>query len=99
MGGYPLSDPGVTPMPPVVPTGRTRRLAAYALIVCALATAAAVLSFVNGNWLGVVWVLMAGLSSNMAWYYVKKSRLARERRPERAEREEPTPCTAARAAD
>ncbi|MFD3524686.1 hypothetical protein [Streptomyces sp. NPDC058653] len=50
------------------------RLALYALVVCLLAIAAAVVSFVRGNWLGVGWVLLAGLSSNMAWYYLRRSR-------------------------
>jgi membrane protein implicated in regulation of membrane protease activity len=51
------------------------RLAIYALIVCLLATAAAVVSFVNGSWLvGVVWVLLAGLTSNMWWYYRRKAK-------------------------
>ncbi|MEU9338971.1 hypothetical protein AB0D49_38490 [Streptomyces sp. NPDC048290] len=54
------------------------RLALYALIVCVLATAAAVVSFVQGNWLvGVVWVLLVGLSSNMTWYYLRRGRIAR----------------------
>ncbi|MEU1051746.1 hypothetical protein [Streptomyces sp. NPDC005876] len=54
------------------------RLALYALIVCVLAVVAAVLSFVQGVVLvGVVWVLLAGLSSNMCWYYVKRGRDAR----------------------
>ncbi|MEV7385988.1 MULTISPECIES: hypothetical protein [unclassified Streptomyces] len=51
------------------------RLALYALTVCVLAVAAAVVSFVQGSWLmGVVWVLLTGLSSNMTWYYVKRGR-------------------------
>ncbi|MCT9144773.1 hypothetical protein [Streptomyces violarus] len=50
------------------------RLAVYALIVCVLAVAAAVVSFVEGSWLGIVWVLLAGLSSNMAWYYLKRAK-------------------------
>jgi hypothetical protein len=50
------------------------RLALYTLAVCLLAVAAAVVSFVNGMWLGIVWVLIAGLSSNMTWYYVKRGR-------------------------
>ncbi|MER5766675.1 hypothetical protein [Streptomyces sp. NPDC001985] len=53
------------------------RLALYALVVCALAVAAAVVSFTQGLWLGVVWVLIAGLSSNMAWYYLRKAKLER----------------------
>ncbi|WP_458078334.1 hypothetical protein [Streptomyces sp. EMB26] len=51
------------------------RLAVYALVVCLLAVAAAVVSFVEGSVLiGVVWVLLAGLSSNMTWYYVRRAR-------------------------
>ncbi|MGI5374934.1 hypothetical protein ACQEV2_11925 [Streptomyces sp. CA-251387] len=50
------------------------RLAYYTLIVCVLSVAAAVVSFVQGSWLGIVWVLLAGLSSNMTWYYVKRAR-------------------------
>ncbi|GAA3945992.1 hypothetical protein GCM10022244_61450 [Streptomyces gulbargensis] len=50
------------------------RLALYALVVCALAVAAAVVSFVQGSFLGIVWVLLAGLSSNMAWYYIRRAK-------------------------
>lgn len=50
------------------------RLALYALVVCLLAVVAAVVSFVQGNLLGIVWVLLAGLSSNMCWYYVKREK-------------------------
>lgn len=53
------------------------RLAVYALVVCLLAITAAVVSFSRGSWLGVVWVLVAGLSSNMTWYYVRKAKLER----------------------
>jgi hypothetical protein len=52
------------------------RLALYALIVCVLAVAAAVVSFVQGSFLGIVWVLLAGLSSNMCWYYLKRQKAA-----------------------
>ncbi|MEU6405992.1 hypothetical protein [Streptomyces sp. NPDC046985] len=55
------------------------RLARYALAVCVLAVAAAVVSFVQGSWLGIVWILLAGLSSNMTWYYVRRGRDARNR--------------------
>ena len=56
------------------------RLALYALAVCVLSVAAAVVSFAQGSFLGIVWVLLAGLSSNMTWYYVKRERLrARDR--------------------
>lgn len=50
------------------------RLALYALTVCVLSVAAAVVSFVQGSWLGIVWVLLAGLSSNMTWYYARRGR-------------------------
>nr|WP_241842716.1 hypothetical protein [Streptomyces sp. TSRI0107] len=51
------------------------RLALYALVVCVLSVVAAVVSFAQGSWLGIVWVLMAGLSSNMCWYYLKRRRV------------------------
>ncbi|MGW7817977.1 hypothetical protein ACWGLF_07535 [Streptomyces puniciscabiei] len=57
--------------PPAMP-----RIALYALVVCVLSVAAAVVSFVQGSWLGIVWVLLAGLTSNMTWYYVKRDRAA-----------------------
>jgi hypothetical protein len=53
------------------------RLAAFALVVCVLAVAAAVVSFARGSWLGIVWVTMAGLSSNMAWFSVRKAKAER----------------------
>ncbi|MDX2756671.1 hypothetical protein, partial [Streptomyces scabiei] len=65
-------DEGVDGEPP----GPARRLAVYALVVCVLAVTAAVVSFSRDSWLGVVWLLMAGLSSNMTWYYVRKARQA-----------------------
>ncbi|MEU4995101.1 hypothetical protein [Streptomyces sp. NPDC021622] len=65
----PTSDQEPTPMP---------RLALYALTVCALAVVAAVVSFVQGHWLGIVWVLIAGLSSNMAWYYLRRAKIERD---------------------
>ncbi|RFU86718.1 hypothetical protein DY218_10720 [Streptomyces triticagri] len=52
------------------------RLAVYALVVCVLSVAAAVVAFTQGSWLGIVWVLLAGLSSNMAWYYLRRGRAA-----------------------
>jgi len=54
------------------------RLALYALVVCVLAVAAAVVSFVQGSLLGIVWVLLAGLSSNMTWYYLRRDRARRK---------------------
>ncbi|WP_062211899.1 hypothetical protein [Streptomyces sp. NBRC 109706] len=58
------------------PTGHPRRLAGFALALCLLTVVAAVVSFVQGHWIGIVWVLLAGLSSNMAWYYGRKARAA-----------------------
>ncbi|MER5981712.1 hypothetical protein [Streptomyces sp. NPDC001787] len=53
------------------------RLALYAFVVCVLAVVAAAVSFVRGGvWIGVLWVLVAGLSSNMTWFYVRKHRMA-----------------------
>ncbi|MDT0306249.1 hypothetical protein RM780_04635 [Streptomyces sp. DSM 44917] len=66
-------------MPQPDTAARQRRLARYALLLCALTAAAAVLSFSRGNWLGLVWVLLAGLASNMAWYYHRKARGASPR--------------------
>ncbi|MGW0860160.1 hypothetical protein [Streptomyces sp. NPDC002690] len=51
------------------------RIALYSLVVCVLAVVAAVVSFAQGSLLGILWVLVAGLSSNMAWYYVRRHRL------------------------
>ncbi|MEV8345278.1 hypothetical protein [Streptomyces niveus] len=66
-----------TPFPPPTGADPMPRLALYALIVCLLSVGAAVVSFTRGSaWLGVVWVLLAGLSSNMAWYYRRKGRTA-----------------------
>ncbi|MFE9565147.1 hypothetical protein ACFYM0_28995 [Streptomyces sp. NPDC006487] len=51
------------------------RLAVFAVVLCVLATAAAVVSFVEGSLLGIAWVLMAGITSNMAWFYVRKAKI------------------------
>ncbi|MFJ3923902.1 hypothetical protein [Streptomyces sp. NPDC090022] len=50
------------------------RLAVFALVVCALAVAAAVVAFVRGDFIGIVWVLLAGLTSNMAWFYIRRAK-------------------------
>ncbi|MGJ5751066.1 hypothetical protein [Streptomyces puniciscabiei] len=67
----PRREPGSDRSPPAMP-----RIALYTLVVCVLSVAAAVVSFVQGSWLGIVWVLLAGLTSNMTWYYVKRDRTA-----------------------
>lgn len=63
-------------MPSPPPSGQAKRFALAAWLLCALTTVAAVVSFFQGSWLGVVWVLMAGLSSNMAWYYGRRAKQA-----------------------
>ncbi|MEU4951475.1 hypothetical protein ACFZBM_16775 [Streptomyces lavendulae] len=60
------------------------RLAVFAVVVCLLAVAAAVVAFMEGSFLGIVWVLLAGLTSNMAWYYVRKDRADKRRRAQQA---------------
>ncbi|MEU3409504.1 hypothetical protein ABZ766_36920 [Streptomyces sp. NPDC006670] len=55
------------------------RLAVFAVVVCALAVAAAVVAFVEGSFLGIVWVLLAGVTSNMAWFYIRKARAEKRR--------------------
>ncbi|GAA2931091.1 MULTISPECIES: hypothetical protein [Streptomycetaceae] len=55
------------------------RLALYALALCVLAVVAAVVSFVQGSvLLGIVWVLIVGLSSNMTWFYLRKHKAETE---------------------
>lgn len=71
-------------MSPVRPLIASRRLAALALAACLLATTAAVVALVQGNWLGVVWVLLAGVSSNVAWSHVAFRRRERAEAARRA---------------
>ncbi|WP_344291117.1 hypothetical protein [Streptomyces synnematoformans] len=61
------------------------QLAVFTAVVCVLSVAAAVVSFAKGYWVGVIWVLLAGLSSNMTWFYVRRSRAARDREQRPAE--------------
>ncbi|MFI7386729.1 hypothetical protein [Streptomyces sp. NPDC049813] len=56
------------------------RIALFALVVCVLAVAAAVVSFVQGSFLGIVWVLIAGVTSNMTWFYVRKAKAEKAQR-------------------
>jgi hypothetical protein len=55
-------------------------LARYALALCLLFAVAAVVAFVQGNLIGIAWVLLAGLASNMWWYSVRRARLAAAQR-------------------
>ncbi|MBV9022583.1 MAG: hypothetical protein JO362_01975 [Streptomycetaceae bacterium] len=59
------------------PPHPARRIALFATVVCVLALVAAGVSFAKGSFLGVVWILLAGLSSNMAWLYVRKAKAER----------------------
>ncbi|MEU8482978.1 MULTISPECIES: hypothetical protein [unclassified Streptomyces] len=54
------------------------RLALYALVVCVLSAAAAVVAFAQGSLLGIVWVLLAGLTSNMTWYYARRAKAEKQ---------------------
>lgn len=62
------------PAAPAASSRSARGIARYATVLCALAVIAAVVSFAKGSWFGVVWVLLAGLASNMAWYYGRRAR-------------------------
>ncbi|GLX23403.1 MULTISPECIES: hypothetical protein [Streptomyces] len=55
------------------------RLALFAVVVCVLAVAAAVVAFVEGSFLGIVWVLLAGVTSNMAWFYFRRAKAEKQR--------------------
>lgn len=72
-----MSAPAASPLSP-------RLLARFAAALCVLAAAAAVVSFVKHSWLGVVWVLLGGLASNMAWYYGRRARAVRTAQTEQA---------------
>ncbi|MER5443620.1 hypothetical protein [Streptomyces sp. NPDC002790] len=54
------------------------RIALFSLVVCALAVAAAVVSFVEGSFLGIVWVLIAGVTSNMSWFYLRRAKAEKQ---------------------
>ncbi|POX40597.1 hypothetical protein C3486_13235 [Streptomyces sp. Ru73] len=75
-------------MPALPPSGPARRLAVFALVVCVLAVVAAVVSFVAGNLIGIAWVLMAGVSSNMAWFYLRRAKQERAAAEEQAAAQE-----------
>ena len=54
------------------------RLAVYSLALCLLSLVAAVVSFAEGSLLGVLWLIIVGVTSNMFWYY-KRSPQKRNR--------------------
>ncbi|MQS11984.1 hypothetical protein F7Q99_06665 [Streptomyces kaniharaensis] len=52
------------------------RTSLFALIVVVLALAAAVVSVAQGFWLGLIWVPMAGVASNVLWMNRRRAKLA-----------------------
>lgn len=56
------------------------RIALFSLVVCALSVAAAVVSFAEGSFLGIVWVLIAGVTSNMSWFYLRRAKAEKQER-------------------
>ncbi|MGW2704960.1 hypothetical protein [Streptomyces sp. NPDC001340] len=49
------------------------RLAYYAAVVCGLTATAAAVSVVRGAWVvAIAWILLTGLTSNMAWYFHRR---------------------------
>ncbi|MBV2153731.1 hypothetical protein [Kitasatospora sp. SUK 42] len=52
------------------------RTSLFALIVVVLALAAAVVSMIEGFWLGLIWLPMAGVASNVLWMNRRKAKLA-----------------------
>ncbi|MFD7415629.1 hypothetical protein [Kitasatospora purpeofusca] len=53
------------------------RTSVLASLVVVLALAAAVVSLVQGWWLGLVWLPMAGIASNVLWMNLRRDKLAR----------------------
>ncbi|MFD8707744.1 hypothetical protein ACFV1W_35055 [Kitasatospora sp. NPDC059648] len=52
------------------------RTSLFALLVVVLALAAAVVSVVQGFWLGLVWLPLAGVASNVLWMNRRRAKLA-----------------------
>ncbi|MDI2128605.1 hypothetical protein [Yinghuangia seranimata] len=50
------------------------RLVVLASVVAVLAVVAAVVAFVNGSWLGVPFLLLAGLDGNLAFLVARRKR-------------------------
>ncbi|MEV6973330.1 hypothetical protein [Kitasatospora sp. NPDC093806] len=53
------------------------RTSLLASIVVVLALAAAVVSLVQGWWLGLIWLPLAGIASNVLWMNLRREKLAR----------------------
>ncbi|MFI9362854.1 hypothetical protein ACIG5E_17635 [Kitasatospora sp. NPDC053057] len=52
------------------------RTSLFALLVVVLALAAAVVSVVEGFWLGLIWLPLAGVASNVLWMNRRRAKLA-----------------------
>ncbi|MFJ8474698.1 hypothetical protein [Kitasatospora sp. NPDC094011] len=52
------------------------RTSLFALLVVVLALAAAVVSMVEGFWIGLIWLPLAGVASNVLWLNRRKAKLA-----------------------
>ncbi|WP_235215564.1 hypothetical protein [Phaeacidiphilus oryzae] len=50
------------------------RFSLFAFILAALALLAAVVSALAGLWVGLLWVLLAGLASNVGWVQLRRAR-------------------------
>ncbi|MFE7192499.1 hypothetical protein [Kitasatospora sp. NPDC057541] len=53
------------------------RTSVLASIVAVLALAAAVVSAVQGWWIGLIWLPMAGIASNVLWMNLRREKLTR----------------------
>ncbi|MFD0276046.1 hypothetical protein ACFVHB_19350 [Kitasatospora sp. NPDC127111] len=53
------------------------RTSLFASIVVVLALVAAVLSVVQGWWIGLIWLPLAGIASNVLWLNVRRAKLAK----------------------
>ncbi|MEE1787759.1 hypothetical protein PUR71_33350 [Streptomyces sp. SP17BM10] len=51
------------------------RTSVFALIVVVLALAAAVVSLIQGFWLGLIWIPLAGVASNVLWMNRRRAKL------------------------
>ncbi|MEU8511590.1 hypothetical protein AB0C76_08395 [Kitasatospora sp. NPDC048722] len=52
------------------------RTSVFALIVVVLALTAAVVSLTQGFWLGLIWIPLAGVASNVLWMNRRRAKLA-----------------------
>ncbi|MEV7603140.1 hypothetical protein AB0O91_37800 [Kitasatospora sp. NPDC089797] len=52
------------------------RTSLFALLVVVLALVAAVVSMVEGFWIGLIWLPLAGVASNVLWMNRRRAKLA-----------------------